>query len=71
MAEFTQDNRLIQVITPLGKDELLLRSFSGQEAVSKPFHFDLQTVANLPAERIAEHDQLHQRENHGHHHQRR
>ncbi len=42
MALFTQDNRLIQVFTPLGKDELLLRGFSGQEGVSKPFNFDLQ-----------------------------
>jgi len=42
LATFTQDNRLIQVFTPLGKDELLLRSFSGQEAVSRPFHFELQ-----------------------------
>jgi type VI secretion system secreted protein VgrG len=42
----TQDNRLIQISTPLGKDVLLLQSFSGQEGVSTPFHFDL-TVNSL------------------------
>ena len=41
MAIFTQDHRLIQVLTPLGKDELLLQGFSGNEGVSKLFHFDL------------------------------
>ena len=42
----TQDNRLIQISTTLGKDVLLLQSFSGQEGVSTPFHFDL-TVNSL------------------------
>ena len=42
----TQDNRLIQLSTTLGKDVLLLQSFSGQEGVSTPFHFDL-TVNSL------------------------
>jgi type VI secretion system secreted protein VgrG len=39
---YTQDNRLIRINTPLGKDELLLQSFSGEEGISKLFHFDLQ-----------------------------
>ena len=42
MPTFSQDNRLIKVFTPLGKDELLLRSFSGHEALSHPFRFTLQ-----------------------------
>lgn len=42
MASYTQDNRLIQVFTPLDKDALLLRSFSGQEGISQPFQFELQ-----------------------------
>jgi len=41
MGEYKQDNRLIQVATPLGADELLLRSFHGQEGVSQLFRFDL------------------------------
>jgi type VI secretion system secreted protein VgrG len=40
--EYTQDNRLIQVFTTLGKDKLLLQGFSGQEGVSQLFHFDLR-----------------------------
>lgn len=42
MPTFTQDNRLIRIHTPLGKDELLLQSFSGEEGISKLFHFDIQ-----------------------------
>jgi type VI secretion system secreted protein VgrG len=41
LAIFTQDHRRIQVLTPLGKDELLLQGFSGSEGISKLFHFDL------------------------------
>ncbi len=42
MGEYTQDNRFIQLFTPLGKDALLLHSFSGKEGVSELFHFDLK-----------------------------
>jgi type VI secretion system secreted protein VgrG len=35
----TQEHRLISFASPLGKDTLLLQSFSGHEAVSQPFHF--------------------------------
>src|SRR5262245_3945333 len=45
MAEYTQHNRLISVITPLGKDKLLLVGFSGQEAISQLFHFQLDLLA--------------------------
>ncbi|MGH9901415.1 MAG: type VI secretion system Vgr family protein, partial [Pyrinomonadaceae bacterium] len=41
MATYTQENRRIQVITPLGDDVLLLQSFSGHEGVSTLFQFDL------------------------------
>jgi type VI secretion system secreted protein VgrG len=40
--DYTQDNRLIQVFTTLGKDKLLLQGFSGQEGVSQLFHFNLR-----------------------------
>ena len=41
MAKYTQENRLIQIITPLGDDVLLLQGFNGQEGVSSLFQFDL------------------------------
>lgn len=37
----TQDHASLSVSTPLGKDALILREFSGTEAVSDPFHFTL------------------------------
>lgn len=44
-ATWTQDNRPIAVTTPLGKDKLLLESFSGVEEISMPFRFLLQMVS--------------------------
>jgi type VI secretion system secreted protein VgrG len=41
----TQDGRRLKVTTPLGKDVLLLNGFSGAEAISRPFLFQLQCVA--------------------------
>jgi type VI secretion system secreted protein VgrG len=41
LGKFTQDHRPIQVLTPLGKDELLLQGFSGSEGISRLFRFDL------------------------------
>jgi type VI secretion system secreted protein VgrG len=38
---YTQDNRMIAIETPLGKDELLLSHFSGTEGISKLFEFEL------------------------------
>ncbi len=38
---FTQDNRLISIDTPLGKDVLLLSSIQGNDGVSTPFSFEL------------------------------
>jgi type VI secretion system secreted protein VgrG len=41
----TQENRLIAVDTPLGKDVLLLLGFKGREEVSDPFHFELDCIS--------------------------
>ncbi len=38
----TQDNRLITIETPLGKDVLLLEEFRGREEISGLFSFDLK-----------------------------
>jgi len=42
---YTQTNRRIAISTPLGKDTLLLRGFSGTEAISQLFHFDLDLLS--------------------------
>jgi type VI secretion system secreted protein VgrG len=42
---FSQENRVIKINTPLGKDVLLLQGFSGQEAISSLFHFHLDLIA--------------------------
>ena len=39
---FTQTGRALQIETPLGPDVLLLRSVSGQEAISQLFRFQLE-----------------------------
>jgi type VI secretion system secreted protein VgrG len=38
----TQDERLIAVTTPLGKDALVLTSFAGREVLSRPFSYHLE-----------------------------
>jgi type VI secretion system secreted protein VgrG len=40
-----QQHRSIAISTPLGKDVLLLRGFTGSEAVSQLFHFDLELLS--------------------------
>jgi len=45
MSDFTQDNRLIAIDTPMGKDVLLLTSFDGTEFVSSTFEFHLTTLS--------------------------
>ena len=42
---FSQENRVIKINTPLGKDVLLLRGFSGHEAISSLFQFHLDLIA--------------------------
>jgi type VI secretion system secreted protein VgrG len=41
----TQDNRLLAVKTPLGKDVLLLYAFSGREELSRLFRYDLDMLS--------------------------
>ncbi len=41
----TQEHRLIQVETPLGKDQLLLMGFSGHEELGRPFIYELDMLA--------------------------
>ena len=42
---FTQTDRALQIETPLGPDVLLLRSVSGQEAMSQLFRFQLELLS--------------------------
>ena len=42
---YTQQNRAMEVTTPLGKDKLLLVGFTGQESVSRLFSFNLALIA--------------------------
>ena len=41
----TQDDRLISISSPLGKDELLLTSFEGTEAISELFEFQIEVLS--------------------------
>jgi len=45
---YTQDNSLIAVNTPLGKDVLLLTGFNGTEGLSRPFDFELDMLSENP-----------------------
>ncbi len=42
---YTQTNRRIAILTPLGKDVLLLRGLTGTETISQLFHFDLDLLS--------------------------
>ena len=42
---YTQAGRRLKVTTPLGDDVLILSGFSGREAISQPFFFQLECVA--------------------------
>lgn len=46
---YTQDNRLISLDTPLGKDALLLQGFAGHEGISRLFHFNLDLASEKPS----------------------
>ena len=50
MATYSQANQPIEVLTPLGKDVLLITSFSGEENISHPFHFRVTMVADAKKE---------------------
>ena len=41
----TQDNRLLSITSPLGKDELLLTAFEGTEAISDLFEFQIEVLS--------------------------
>jgi type VI secretion system secreted protein VgrG len=60
MAKPTQANRALAVHTPLGPDALLLVKLSGTEAISRPFRFRLDMLAEqgtpVPFERLLGHD---------------
>jgi type VI secretion system secreted protein VgrG len=45
MLQFSQKNRLLQVTTPLGDDNLLVTGFRGTEEISNLFHFELDLIA--------------------------
>ncbi|MFL6468849.1 MAG: type VI secretion system Vgr family protein, partial [Pyrinomonadaceae bacterium] len=40
----TQDGRLMQIVTPLGKDHLLINRFSAREGLSQLFSYDIELV---------------------------
>jgi type VI secretion system secreted protein VgrG len=42
---YTQEHRILELTTPLGKDVLLLRGFSGTESISRLFQFNLDLLA--------------------------
>jgi type VI secretion system secreted protein VgrG len=48
MATYTQANRSLALTTPLGQDALLLERFQGTEAISTPFSFQLDLLAEQP-----------------------
>lgn len=46
---YTQDERLLAIHTPLGKDILLLQGYTGSEGVSRLFHFQLELLSENPS----------------------
>jgi len=44
----TRAGPLISISTPLGADVLVLRSFTGREAISELFNFQLELVSEKP-----------------------
>jgi len=46
---YTQTDRIISISTPLGNDALLLRAFTGYEAISQLFRFDLDLLSEKPS----------------------
>ena len=45
-ASYTQDNRLLILDTPLGKDVLLLQELTGEEGISRLFTYELNLLAH-------------------------
>jgi type VI secretion system secreted protein VgrG len=46
VAKFSQDDRPLSIDTPLGKDKVVLTSFTGTEQMSGLFHFQLNLLSN-------------------------
>lgn len=46
MSELTQDQRLLSISSPLGKDVLLLTSFEGTEYISDLFEFNIEVLSS-------------------------
>src|SRR5471030_2229315 len=46
MPTYSQANQAVEVITPLGKDALLITSFHGEEGLSRPFRFQIAMIAD-------------------------
>jgi type VI secretion system secreted protein VgrG len=46
---WTESKRFLNLLTPLGPDKLLLRSFTGEEGISQLFHFQLDLLSEDPA----------------------
>ena len=45
---YTQENRLITIDTPLGKDVLMLAGLHGSEGISRIFSFELALTSENP-----------------------
>ena len=48
--QYTETARALSLTTPLGKDALLLTGFTGQEAISQLFSFQLDLMAENKTE---------------------
>ncbi len=48
MAKFKQGHRELSINTPLGSDVLLLTKFTGTEALSAPFEYELEMLSEKP-----------------------
>jgi type VI secretion system secreted protein VgrG len=54
MDEYSQADRILRLETPLGKDVLLLKGFTGEEGLSMPFHFTLELLSEKPNVKAAD-----------------
>ncbi len=45
MSFYTQENRILKIDTPLGKDVLLLTDLNGSEGISTLFSYELTLVS--------------------------
>ncbi len=49
MASFVQTALPVQITTPLGANALLVRNYSGEEAISELFHYELELYSSNPS----------------------